>query len=123
LVYISGWYSMNLLAQSVEAEIAAVQPALARLRHNGATVLIGCETSNSVQGRRDVPVNDRPRLSAAGMAAFGAKVEAFAAYLAAQGVTLVYHHHMGTVVESPEDIDAFMAATGPHAHLLFDAGH
>ena len=30
---------------------------------------------------------------------------------------------MGTVVESPEDIDAFMAATGPATHLLFDAGH
>ena len=30
---------------------------------------------------------------------------------------------MGTVVESPDDIDAFMAATGPATHLLFDAGH
>jgi len=30
---------------------------------------------------------------------------------------------MGTVVESAEDIDAFMAATGPATHLLFDAGH
>ena len=30
---------------------------------------------------------------------------------------------MGTVVESPEEIDAFMAATGPATHLLFDAGH
>ena len=123
LVYVSGWYSMNLLAQSVEAEIAAVQPALARLKHNGAKVLIGCETSNTVQGLRDVPVNDRPHLTAAEMQAWGAKVEAFAAYLASQGITLVYHHHMGTVVESPEDIDAFMAATGPHTHLLFDAGH
>jgi inosose dehydratase len=123
LVYISGWYSMNLLAQSVEDEIAAVQPALARLKHNGAKVLIGCETSNTVQGMRDVPVNDRPHLSAAEMQEWGAKVEAFAAYLASQGITLVYHHHMGTVVESPEDIDAFMAATGPHTHLLFDAGH
>jgi inosose dehydratase len=57
------------------------------------------------------------------MTAFGAKLEAFAAYLAGQGITLVYHHHMGTVVESPEEIDAFMAATGPATHLLFDAGH
>ena len=30
---------------------------------------------------------------------------------------------MGTVVQSPEDIDAFMAATGPATKLLFDAGH
>ena len=123
LAYVSGWYSMNLLAQSVEDEIAAVQGAVARLRHNGASVLIGCETSNTVQGMRDVAVNDRPHLSDAEMKAWGAKVEAFAAWLASQGITLVYHHHMGTVVESPQDIDAFMAATGPHTHLLFDAGH
>lgn len=123
LVYISGWYSMNLLVQSVEEEITAVQPALARLKHNGCTVLIGCETSNTVQGDRATPVNNRPRLTSAEMAAFGQKVEAFAAYLATQGITLAYHHHMGTVVESPDDIDAFMAATGPATHLLFDAGH
>jgi inosose dehydratase len=30
---------------------------------------------------------------------------------------------MGTIVESPDEIDALMAATGPHTHLLFDAGH
>ena len=47
----------------------------------------------------------------------------FAAYLAGQGIRLAYHHHMGTVVESPEEIDAFMAATGPATHLLFDTGH
>ena len=38
-------------------------------------------------------------------------------------MTLAYHHHMGTVVESADEIDAFMAATGPATHLLFDAGH
>jgi inosose dehydratase len=123
LVYISGWYSMNLLVQSVEEEITAVQPALARLKHNGCSVLIGCETSNTVQGDRTIPVNDRPHLTADQMTAWGAKVEAFAAYLATEGITLAYHHHMGTIVESPEDIDAFMAATGPATHLLFDAGH
>ena len=123
LRFISGWYSTELLTRSVEEEIAAVQPHLAKLKANDCKVCIVCECSNTVHGRPDVPVNDRPRLSTAEMAAFGAKIEAFAAYLATQGITLAYHHHMGTVVESPEDIDAFMAATGPATHLLFDAGH
>ena len=30
---------------------------------------------------------------------------------------------MGTVVESEDDIDALMAATGPSVHLLLDTGH
>ncbi len=122
LAYVSGWYSMRLLVQSVEDEIAAVQDHLARLRHNGCTVCIVCETSNAVHGAA-LPLHARPRLGAGEMTAFGAKVEAFAAYLADQGITLVYHPHMGSVVESPEDIDALMAATGPATHLLFDAGH
>lgn len=122
LAFISGWYSTNLLVQSVEAEIAACQHHLAKLKHNGCKVMIVCETSNAIHGA-DRPVNDRPRLTTAEMAGFCQKIEAFAAYLAGEGVTLVYHHHMGTIIESPEEIDALMAGTGPHLHLLFDAGH
>ena len=123
LKFISGWYSTHLLTRPVEAEIAAVQPHLARLKANDCKVCIVCECSNTVHGSPDVAVNDRPRLTAAEMAGFGARIEEFAAYLAGQGITLAYHHHMGTVVESPEEIDAFMAATGPATHLLFDTGH
>ena len=123
LKFISGWYSCNLLVQSVQDEISACQAHLARLKHNGCKVMITCETSNAIHGDAGRPVNDRPRLTADGMRDFGAKLEEFAAYLAGQGVTLVYHHHMGTIVESPEEIDALMAATGPHTQLLFDAGH
>ncbi|MFN4153136.1 MAG: myo-inosose-2 dehydratase [Paracoccaceae bacterium] len=123
LAFISGWYSTNLLVQSVADEITACQAHLAKLRHNDCKVMIVCETSNAIHGDATRPVNDRPRLSAADMAGFGAKLEEFAAWLAGQGMTLVYHHHMGTIVETPEEIDSLMAATGPHTHLLFDAGH
>ena len=123
LKFISGWYSTELLVRSVEDEIEAAQHHIAKLRHNGCQVMIVCETSNAIHGDAKKPVNERPRLSPAEMQAFGAKLEQFAAYLASQGLTLVYHHHMGTIVESPEEIDALMAATGPHTHLLFDAGH
>lgn len=125
LKFISGWHSLNLFAQSVEAEKAAIQPHLDKLKYNGCKVCIACETSNSVQGLAK-PLSARPVLDSAGMADFAARVEEIAAYCAAQGIDLVYHHHMGTVVQSPEDIDAFMAATaalGGATKLLFDAGH
>ena len=122
LTFVSGWYSTNLLVQSVADEIVACQHHLSKLKHNGCRVMIVCETSNAIHGAAK-PVNDRPRLTAAEMATFCAKLEDFAAYLASEGVTLVYHHHMGTIIESPDDIDALMAGTGPHTHLLFDAGH
>jgi len=123
LKFISGWYSTNLLVHSVEDEIAACQPFLKKLKHNGCRVLIAAETSNAIHGDAAKPVNDRPRLTDAQMKTFGERLEKFAEYLSGQGITLAYHHHMGTVVETPEEIDALMAATGPHAQLLFDAGH
>ncbi len=122
LAFVSGWYSLNLLAQSVEEEKKAIQPHLDKLKYNGCTVCIACETSNSVQGLQ-APLSQSPVLSPDEMKAFGAKVEELAAFTASQGIKLVYHHHMGTVVETPEEIDAFMAATGPETRLLFDAGH
>ena len=122
LKFISGWYSLNLLAQSVEDEKKAIQPHLDKLKHNGCTVCIACETSNTIQGS-DVDINTSPELTAEEMTAFGARVEELAAYCAEQGIDLVYHHHMGTVVETLSEIDAFMAATGPETKLLFDAGH
>lgn len=122
LQFISGWHSLNLLAHSVEDEKKAIQPHLDKLKHNGCKVCIVCETSNSVQGLSK-PLTERPTLDAAGMRDFASKVEEIAQYCADQGIDLVYHHHMGTVVQSPEDIDAFMAAVGPATKLLFDAGH
>ncbi|KZM52031.1 myo-inosose-2 dehydratase [Labrenzia sp. OB1] len=122
LKFISGWYSLNLLTHSVEAEKKAIQPHLDKLKHNGCSVCIACETSNTIQGS-DADISGSPVLSAEAMKDFGARVEELAAFCAQQGIDLVYHHHMGTVVETPAEIDAFMAATGPATKLLFDAGH
>jgi inosose dehydratase len=123
LRYVSGWHSLNLLTHSIEDEKAAMQPALDLLKAMGSKVIIVCETSNAIHGADDTAVNDRPKLADADWKAFGAGVEALADFAAAQGITLVYHHHMGTIVESPEEIDKLMAHTGPHAKLLLDTGH
>ncbi|MBC7151300.1 MAG: myo-inosose-2 dehydratase [Rhizobium sp.] len=123
LRYVSGWHSLNLLTHTIEEEKAAMQPALDLLKAMGSKVIIVCETSNAIHGNDAVAVNDRPKLADAAWKAFGAGVEALAEYAAAQGIALVYHHHMGTIVESEEEIDKLMAHTGPHAKLLLDTGH
>ena len=39
-------------------------------------------------------------------------------------MTLTFHHHMGTVVQTEEEIDRFMAEVDPElVYLLFDSGH
>ncbi|MFJ7368812.1 myo-inosose-2 dehydratase [Lysinibacillus sp. NPDC098008] len=40
------------------------------------------------------------------------------------GMKLVYHHHAGTVVEQPLEIERLMSMTDPnYVHLLYDSGH
>ena len=123
LRFVSGWHSTNLLVNPVEAEKAAMQPFLDLLKGMGSNRIIVCETSNAIHGNDTVAVNDRPRLSEGQWAGFGAGIEALAQHAAAQGVTLVYHHHMGTVIEAEWEIDRLMAETGPATHLLLDTGH
>ena len=123
LQFVSGWHSTNLLVNSVAVEKQAMQPFLDVLKGMGCSVIIVCETSNAIHGNDGMAVNDRPRLTNAEWPAFTQGVEALAAHAAAQGITLVYHHHMGTVVETEWEIDRLMAGTGPHTHLLLDTGH
>ncbi len=120
---ISGWYSAELLTRSAAEELAALRPHLDLLTAMGANVLVFAETSNAIHGDRTVPLSRRPVLDAAGFAAWGAKVTEVAEATLKEGVRLVYHHHMGTIVQSQADIDAYMASTGAAAHLLLDTGH
>ena len=123
LRFVSGWHSTNLLVNPVEHEKRAMDPFLDLLVAMGSETIIVCETSNAIHGNDDLAVNDRPRLPAGDWAAFGAGIEALAAHAAARGITLVYHHHMGTIVETMDEIDLLMTHTGPHTHLLLDTGH
>ncbi|WP_048645899.1 myo-inosose-2 dehydratase [Nitratireductor soli] len=123
LVFVSGWHSLNLLVNDVETEKRAIQPHLDMLKANGCAVCIVCETSNAVHGDDAVALADRPRLADDRWPEFCAGVEALAEHCAAQGIALVYHHHMGTIVENRTEIGRLMAGTGPATRLLLDTGH
>lgn len=120
---VGGWYSGNLLAHSAQDEIAALQDHLALLKAMGCSVFIHAETSNAIHGDKSKTLSVTPRLDAEGWKEFGARLTAVADYIAAQGLKFAYHHHLGTVVERPEDLDAFLAHTGPSVGLTVDTGH
>jgi inosose dehydratase len=44
-------------------------------------------------------------------------------YVHAQGLRFAYHHHLGTVVESEDDLRRFFASTGRNVGLTLDTGH
>ncbi len=120
---VSGWYSAELLKRDADAEMKSLRPHLDLLKAMGSPVLVFAETSNAIHGDLTKPLSQRPRMAAGDWKQFGARITEIAKRTADEGVRLVYHHHMGTIVESPDDIDAFMHATGDAVHLLLDTGH
>ncbi|WP_348760585.1 myo-inosose-2 dehydratase [uncultured Salinisphaera sp.] len=119
----SGWYSSNLLEHDAATEIAAMQGHLALMRATGVTAMVFCETARCVHLDRGLAVSRRPRLSDADWAILAPRLDEVANYLAEQGIRLAYHHHMGTPVQSTDDVARLMAETGDNVGLLFDTGH
>lgn len=120
---VGGWFSGNLLAHDADAEIAAAQDHLTLLKAMGSTVFVHAETSNAIHGQRGAPLSGSPRLDAAGWKLFGDRLTRFADHVAGQGLRFAYHHHLGTVVERADDLDAFLRATGDVVGLTLDTGH
>jgi inosose dehydratase len=124
LSLVSGWYSAELLRRTADEEMRHLRPHLDLLKALRCNALVFAETSNAIHGDRSKPLADRPvPLSADEWTQFGQRMTEVGDRALKEGVRLVYHHHMGTVVESEQEIDALMAATGPSVHLLLDTGH
>jgi len=123
LTLVGGWYSASLLTRSAREEITALQSHLALLKALDCRVFIHAETSNAIHGDRARPLSATPRLDRLGWGPFGAKLTEVADYVTAQGLRFAYHHHLGTVVESSEDIERFLKSTGPSVGMTVDTGH
>ncbi|MEK6308232.1 MAG: myo-inosose-2 dehydratase [Pantoea dispersa] len=89
----------------------------------GARV-IGCsEQSKSIQGtslpvleQKPVFTDEEWRLTAEGY-------NELAAIAAQKEMRVTLHHHMGTGIQTPAEIDRFMAMTNDNVGLLYDTGH
>lgn len=123
LELVSGWYDGRILEREVDEEFDAILPHLTLLRDCGAKHVVYADTS---RGRHDgifQPISQRPSLSDDEWAGYGRKVTALAERFADFGVGMAFHHHMGTIVETDDEIDRLMNNTGDAAGLLFDTGH
>ncbi len=118
-----GWCSGNLLVNDVETEKQAVRQQVEQFVALGSPCIVYAECSNTVQGQIGTPVNNRPKLGRDDIAAYGAKLTELAKWMADQGMPMAYHHHMGSIIESEEDVNRLMQSSGPAVRLCFDTGH
>jgi inosose dehydratase len=123
LALVGGWYSANLLIRSAAAEIQALQSHLGLLKAMGCSVFILAETSNAIHCDRGSALSATPRLADSSWDEFGRKLTEVADYVAQAGLRMAYHHHLGTVVESQQDLDCLLKSTGRSVGLTVDTGH
>jgi inosose dehydratase len=123
MAFVGGWYSTFLLERDAAAEFEAARDHIAMVKGAGADIFIVCECTRTVHGDEAAPLSARPVLTGAEWTVFLPRLTRFAELLAAQGLRIAYHHHMGTVVQTGAEIDRMMAGTGPAFTLLLDTGH
>jgi inosose dehydratase len=123
LALVSGWYSTFLIERDSDAEFDAAQAHAALLKAMGCEVLIAAECTRTVHGEKEKPLSRRPVMTEVEWRRLTSRLTQFAEKLRELDLTLVYHHHMGTVVQSEAEIDRLMADTGPAVKLLLDTGH
>jgi len=123
MAFVGGWYSTFLLERDAEAEMEAAREHIALVKGAGTDIFIVCECTRTVHGDEAAPLASRPVMSEDEWARFLPRLTRFAELLAAEGLRIAYHHHMGTVIQTGAEIDRMMVGTGPAFTLLLDTGH
>jgi inosose dehydratase len=121
----SGWYSGTVLdaPDDLAVEKAKVAGQIELFRALSAACIVYGETAGTIQNIRTAPLNTRRRLSEDQIRTYGHKLTRFAEHCAEAGMPLAFHHHMGTAIETEEDVDLLMRHTGEAVGLLYDTGH
>lgn len=123
---VSGWHSTCLASQPLAAEEKNFRAHLNLLKTLGARVAIVAECTRCIHGDRDAALgfgdNLAPRLAEAEWPQFIVGLKHLAAVAATEEMRIVYHHHMGTVIQAEADLDRLLASV-PEISLVLDPGH
>lgn len=120
---IGGWHSGNLIDGTVEEEKKRVAHQLDLYQKWECPVMVYGETGGSIQLERNTPISKRNIRTQDELKAYADRLSEFGEWLKSEGCPISYHHHMVTVVETPEETDFIMANTSNDVGLLWDTGH
>lgn len=125
LTICNAWFSTRFIDLPYEETEQAFLRHRDRLFALGARVIGASEQGDSIQGKpvnifggqKPVWTNEQWDKVISGYNRLGALARE-------KGMTLTCHHHMGTGVQTEEEIDRFMAGVDKElVYLLFDSGH
>ncbi len=122
---IGGWHSTLLAYNAYPDEETRLLEYLDFLKAMDASVVVLAECSNAIHGDESKSLvfeDEAIGLSEDQWQRVFQGLDKLSELAANSGIPAVYHHHMGTVVQSEESLDALMANTKT-LKLLFDTGH
>lgn len=121
----SAWFSSFLTTKPLEETVEAFKQHRDFLHAMGAKVIVVSEQGHSIQGMQEVPILvDKPVFTAAEWDLLAKGLEELGRLAADKDMQIVFHHHMGTGVQTTQEIDKLMEMTDPSlVYLLFDTGH
>ena len=123
---VSGWHSTYLASRELADEEKSFHLHLNLLKTLGARVAIVAECTRCIHGTREAALGFDaqlyPRLTAAEWPQLITGLKRLAALAAAEETKVVYHHHMGTVIQNESDLDHLLRAV-PELFLVLDPGH
>lgn len=121
----NAWFSSFLTTRPLKETVEAFKMQTDFLYAVGAGVIGAAEQGHSIQGMADVPVLKRkPHFTDEEWKKLAEGLDELGRLAIDKDMILTYHHHMGTGVQTFEEIDRLMNMTEPGlVNLLFDTGH
>ena len=122
---VAQWFSSFIVRDGIDAVIPEFTANCEYLQYLGATRIVVSEQTGSVQGDRDICIfTNKPVLKDEEWPGLAEGLNRLGDIAHEHGLELVYHHHLGTVVQTKEETIRLMEMTDPSkVSLLFDTGH
>jgi inosose dehydratase len=121
----SAWFSSFLTTKPLEEAVEAFIKHRDFLHEMGAKVIVVSEQGHSIQGQMETPVfAGKPFFTEEEWVSLARGLEELGRLAAEKDMKIVFHHHMGTGVQTTEEVDKLMSMTDENlVYLLFDSGH
>jgi inosose dehydratase len=120
----SAWFSAFLTTKPLEETVEAFIEHRDFLHAMGAKVIVVSEQGKSVQGQTVPVYKAKPVFTEEEWKLLVDGLHRLGELAAEKDMDIVFHHHMGTGIQTTEEIDKLMELTDPKlVSLLFDTGH
>lgn len=119
----NAWFSACFTTKTKEEVAAEFIEHRDFLHAMGAKVIGAAEVGNSIQGLDEPIFAAKPVYTEEQWEAVTSGYSMLAELAKEKGMKLTCHHHMGTGIQTPEEIDRFMSMVSDDVYLLFDTGH